>query len=601
MSGLVGRLAAFGLLLPFAGLMLRSAPGYVPGQSRWAWLLVAGLVLLGVAVMRLRQRRGGSSGVVDRWSRKSRRNGGVASTWAIIRHGSFLPVRWKAKVLRPSLRQLGWWGRLAVPTRAYATPLARVGWLRVWSACEDVTLRVGGPRTGKTGELAGRILDAPGAVIVTSTRTDVIDLTAPLRRKLGSVRVFNPSGLGGLASTIVFDPLSGCADPAVAEYRAGDLVAGGSAPGGDGGERAYWSTQARMALAGLMHAAALGGAGMRDVLAWVANPDAGADDVRRYLRRSPGSAFGEFAEQFLTNNDRTRSSICSTIMPALAWLTNPTAAAAAGVDAQTTTGGFDVPALLEQNGTVFLLGAEDAQTAPLLCALVGHIARDARKTAGLSPAGRLDPPLTLALDEAALICPVPLDNWTADMGGRGVTIHIAVQSRAQLRQRWGDNGAAAILNNSATLLIYGAGKDGDDLGGYATLIGERDEEVATYDAQGNLTGISHRRVPVLSPALLAQLPFRRVVIIRRGMAPAVGKVQMAWKRGDVRRANLAITWTPRLQLIATASRQLARWGAARTRQTAGWTATQPHLTEPAPATGDMPARAVPEEGTADAA
>jgi hypothetical protein len=41
--------------------------------------------------------------------------------------------------------------------------------LRVWSPVEDVTLRIGGPRTGKTGELCGRILDAPGAVIVTST------------------------------------------------------------------------------------------------------------------------------------------------------------------------------------------------------------------------------------------------------------------------------------------------------------------------------------------------------------------------------------------------------------------------------------------------
>jgi type IV secretion system protein VirD4 len=33
------------------------------------------------------------------------------------------------------------------------------------------------------------------------------------------------------------------------------------------------------------------------------------------------------------------------------------------------------------------------------------------------------------LDEAALICPVPLDKWTADMGGRNITIHIAAQSR----------------------------------------------------------------------------------------------------------------------------------------------------------------------------
>ena len=78
---------------------------------------------------------------------------------------------------------------------------------------------------------------------------------------------------------------------------------------------------------------------------------------------------------------------------------------------------------------MYLLGAEDAQVAPLLCALTGHIARTARQIASEMPSGRLDPSLTLALDEAAIICPIPLDSWTADMGGRNVTIHIAVQSR----------------------------------------------------------------------------------------------------------------------------------------------------------------------------
>jgi type IV secretory pathway TraG/TraD family ATPase VirD4 len=192
-------------------------------------------------------------------------------------------------------------------------------------------------------------------------------------------------------------------------------------------------------LASLLHAAALGGGSMRDVLAWVSDPDDAAAEVRRFLRRSPEPAYEVDAVQFLGTNDRTRSSICATIMPALGWLTDSTAAAAANA------GDFDVAQLLAQRGTVFMLGAEEAQTAPLVTALTGYIAREARRIASRQPGGRLDPPLTLALDEAALICPVPLDNWTADMGGRGVTIHIAVQSRAQLRVRWGDTGAAAIL------------------------------------------------------------------------------------------------------------------------------------------------------------
>jgi type IV secretory pathway TraG/TraD family ATPase VirD4 len=297
------------------------------------------------------------------------------------------------------------------------------------------------------------------------------------------------------------------------------------------------------------------------VLAWVADPDSAAAEVRRFLRRSPEPAYESDAVQFLGTNDRTRSSICATIMPALGWLTDAAAAAATSGGA-----GFDVAALLEERGTVYMLGAEDAQVAPLVTALTGHVAREARRIAGRQPGGRLDPPLTLALDEAALICPIPLDNWTADMGGRNVTIHIAAQSRAQLRQRWGDTGAAAILNNAATLLIYGGTRDPDDLTAYSTLAGERDEHVFTHDETGQLHATTTRRVPVLSAAQIAQLPARRVLVIRRGMPPAIGRVQMAWTRPDVRATQQATRRTQRAHRRATQLAMAKAWLAGRVEQ-----------------------------------
>jgi type IV secretory pathway TraG/TraD family ATPase VirD4 len=508
-------------------------PADTPGRGYWPWAVVVGFPLLAGATLVWLRGRGGSAGLVNRWSRRARRNDGVASRWAILRVASRFAVRRSATTLRPSLRELSWWRRLRVPTTEFATPVARVGRLRVWSPIEDVTLRLGGPRTGKTGELAGRILDAPGAVIATSTRTDLIDLTGPVRSQRGPLHVFNPSGVGDLDSTITFNPLSGCEAPPVATARAADLLSGASTSTGDGGDREYWVGQGRRVLAALLHAAALGGFTMRDVQGWIADPDGGSAEVQRLLRRSPEPAYETDALQFLETNDRTRSSICTTIMPALGWLSDATAAAAA------SSGSFDVAALLESRGTVYMLGAEDAQVAPLVTALTGHIAREARKIAGTCPGGRLDPPLTLALDEAALICPLPLDNWTADMGGRNVTIHIAAQSRAQLRKRWGDTGAGAILNNSATLLIFGGTRDADDLNAYSTLTAERDEDVATHDLDGTVTSRTSRRVPVLSPGQIAQLPARHVLIIRRGMAPAIGKVEMAWKRRDVKAARRA--------------------------------------------------------------
>ncbi|MCA1676424.1 MAG: TraM recognition domain-containing protein, partial [Actinobacteria bacterium] len=284
--------------------------------------------------------------------------------------------------------------------------------------------------------------------------------------------------------------------------------------------------------------------------------------------RSPEPAYVEDAAQFLTTNERTRTSITSTIMPALGWLTSPAASAAATHSAAP----FHVAELLRSKATVYLLGAEETQAAPLVCALTGHIAREARRLAARETGGRLDPPLTLALDEAALISPVPLEQWTADMGGRGVSIVAAFQSRAQLIARWGPTGAAIILNNTATVLVFGGTKDQADLGYWSTLAGDRDEPVTTTDPSGRVTSRTVRKVPVLAPAQLANLPSGRVVVFRRGLAPVVGRVRMAWRRRDVR-MQLKLARRESRAVIAAAER------AARTAPTG-------HPVDRAPANAD---------------
>lgn len=521
-------------------------------------VLAVALVVVLLAGIARAAGRSGSARTVRRMARRAERRHGVASWWDVLRSGSRFAVRRQMRVLRPSFAALPRWRRLTVPTREIATPIAKAGRWTVWSPVEDVTLRLGGPRMGKSGELACRVLDAPGAVIATSTRTDLLEHTALVRSRRGPVWVFNPSGVGDLSSTITFDPLTGCATPKTAFERAADLIAGADAAGGSDprGEREYWTGQATRVLTALLHAAALGGASMRDVHAWVCQPDEHAGQIHRFLRCSPEPGFEADLAQFVSTNERTRSSITTTVMPALAWLHDPAAARAAGqrvgrepilddtgvtipddTRPEVLPPGLDVEALLDRRGTVYLLGAQDAQVAPLVTALTGHIARAARQIAGRAPGGRLDPPLTLCLDEVALICPIPLDEWTADMGGRNVTIHTATQSAPQLRKRWGADGAAAIVNNAATILIYGGIRDAGDLNDIATLLGERSERLTTFDHTGKVATHSSQRVPVLPPALIAQLGKGQVVIIRRGMPPALGRVRMVWTRRDVRAAG----------------------------------------------------------------
>jgi type IV secretion system protein VirD4 len=487
------------------------------------------------------QRWGRTEATVVRWGARARRKSGVASGFDITRRHGALALRRRAGTLRPSLhtRRLRRLRQLCrLPLREVAVALCRVGLTVVWAAIEDVVLVFGGPRVGKTQWLAGRVVDAPGAVLVTSTRTDLLDQVGPLRAARGPVYVFNPVGLGGRASTITFDPLTGCADPVASAERATDMLAatGHGYHGGGTGDREFWDDQGRRNLAALLHAAALGGLTMAEVQGWLADLDGWQTEIVNLLRGSAEPAFVASITQFLETNQRTRTSITSTIAPALGWLTHAPARDAARPARDGGTA-FDVAALLRERAAVFMLGGEEAQVAPLVCALTGYIAREARRLAAYQPGGRLDPPLSLRLDEAALICPIPLHQWTADMGGRGVSIVACFQSRAQLVDRYGSAKAATIINNSGARLLFGGTADRDDLEYWSTLAGDRDEPVQTVDPHGRILSSTVRRVPVLACSQLATLPAGRVVVFTRDMPIVVGRAEQAWRRRDVHAAH----------------------------------------------------------------
>jgi type IV secretion system protein VirD4 len=566
------RVIAFGLgvfaLLP-AWTLLQQLPW-------WAYALFA--VVAGVGFWHHLSR---SAAVVTRWSGRSRRSSGTASATTIARTASGRAMRGKARKVRPTLVEVSRRVLWRVPTVEYAIELCRTGLQTVWCSIEDVTLVFGGPRTGKTGWLAGRIIDAPGAVVVTSTRTDLLNLCGPLRARKGPVYVFNAVGLGGIASTVTFDPLTGCTNPVTAVERATDMVAAASKAGS--GDREFWDAQARRALAVLLHAAALGGKQMDDVQRWIGDPAGAKRDVTAFLQRSPVRAFAQDAAQFLGTNDKTQSSITTTMALAVGWLNNPDA-----VKAASPGHGFEVEKLLRERATVFLLGAEETQVAPLMCALTGHIARQARQIAAESQAGRLDPPLGLYLDEAFLICPVPLDSWTADMGGRNVTILAVFQSRQQMLDRYGQAKTGQIMTNAAAKVIFGGTGDRDDLLFWSTLGGDRDEPIWTTDPHGRGRSRTVRSVPVVAPAQIANLPEGRVLVFRRGIRPVLGRARMAWNRADVRAVQYpdaytvrARAWSVRLRdhmtgWVADRSRPIRVWLAARTHACRRWIATQSH-------------------------
>ncbi len=532
MSG-SGRRFAARTFLAGAGV---AAAGVLGGDLVGAWPaagLAAGGACLAAGCVWWRLRpAGGSNAAIGRWNRKTSRHAGTASWWDLLRTSSAWAMRRRAGVIRPSLAELPWWRRWQAPVISYAVPLCKVGRWTVWTSGEESTLRIGIPGTGKTAELACRVIDAPGGVVVTSTATDLYQLTAPLRRERGPVHVFNPGGLGEIASTLRWSPLAGCTDPTVAARRANDLMG----PPTESAEGQRWEVQGRRVLAVLLHAAALGGHRLADVHAWVSNPDSAKAVVVEALRSSPrATEMIRAAEQAIGVTARTRDGVMMTILPALAWVTQPTAATCGDPEvAQARTALTD---LTGRRGALYLLGDDDGTVAPLVGALTAEIAYAARSVAAGLPGGRLDPGLTLALDEIALVCPTPLDKWMSELRKRSIVIHAACQGIGQLRERWGNNGASMILNSAAAVMLFGGCKDPGDLQLFGALIGERPEVTPTWDANGKVTSTSTRMVPVMSAPMLAALPNHTVLLVRRGMPVAVGKTPIAWTRKDVRRTN----------------------------------------------------------------
>ena len=128
-----------------------------------------------------------------------------------------------------TIAELWWrWGRLAMNRSSRRTRPALTTRLLA-PACEKSVLTGRGhyrhalrlpldehavifspPRGGKTGWLARIILRYPGPVLSTTTKHDVFQLTATVRARKGPVHVFNPQGIGAVASTFRWNPLDGC-------------------------------------------------------------------------------------------------------------------------------------------------------------------------------------------------------------------------------------------------------------------------------------------------------------------------------------------------------------------------------------------------------
>ncbi|GAA4486912.1 hypothetical protein GCM10023171_23810 [Microbacterium panaciterrae] len=411
----------------------------------------------------------------------------------------------------------------------------------VWASVEDSILLIGPPRSGKGLHIViPAILDAPGAVVTTSTRPDNLTATLRARQRIGPVAVFDPQHLAeGIPAGLRWSPIRGCEDPLTAMIRATGLASatGLSSGGVEGG--GFWEGKTRTALQALLHAAALDRRTPAELFRWTLDPTAASDAVT-ILTNSPQAAEGwaDSLQSMIEADPRTRDSIWQGVSLSLSALADPRV-----LDAVSPGPGedFDPEQFLMKRGTLFLLatGAGAGASAPLVAAFVEDLIETARRLAARSPGARLDPPMLLALDEIANLAPLPsLPVLMAEGGGTGITTLPVLQSLAQARDRWNENQANAIWDASITKIVLGGASNSRDLQDLSALIGERDEftdSVTLGDHGTRSNQRSIRRVPILPPDRIRTLPFGTAVTLLRTAPPIVTDLRAWPTRADAAR------------------------------------------------------------------
>ncbi len=414
---------------------------------------------------------------------------------------------------------------------------------------EDVAVAIMAPRSGKTTTLAVPVtLAAPGAVVLTSNKTEGWKETAQLRAEQTgeTVWTFDPQRIAHTPQTWWWNPLRDLTTVAEANRLAGHFVATV-----EDDRRDIWGPAAKELLATLLLAAAVGGRSLVDVYEWLANEatpvpggllrEHGYDLLARTLRGTQDSPPETRGSVYFTARAATA---CLRDPQITAWVTPPSN----GANSTNRADGPDHPdgaarRLVEfrpedfptSRQTLYLLSKDEGGSAgPLVAALTDRVLR-CGVAAAERRGGRLDPPMVLVLDEAANICRISdLPALYSHLGSRGIIPLTILQSYSQAVGVWGETGTKALWG-AATVKLIGAGMDdpsfAEDL---SRLVGEHDVLTVSRSSGGGRGGSSRtaatRQQRILPANAIRELPKGRALLLATGSKPALLTLQ-PWYHG----------------------------------------------------------------------
>lgn len=338
----------------------------------------------------------------------------------------------------------------------------------IYAPASSALLVLGPPRSGKSsGVVVPNIAMAKGPVVATSTKSDLIPPTLASRKRLGRVRLFDPSGTVPPPAGV--EPMSWSPLTSALTWNGALGVARSlahtSAALATGGRQDHWTERAEALLAPLLHAGALGNCGVGEVVAWVhGHSVAQAQDI---LASEGASLAAGVLEGIARTDPRERSGIFSTASGVLAAYRSEVA--------QEVTRGepFDADAFVASGDTIFVCSPSRTQSlcAPLVVGLIEdvRVATYARSEADVGSWSAV----LLALDEAANIAPLPeLPGIVSEGGGQGLLTMACFQDLSQARSRWGEAAQGFLSLFGAKLILPGIG-DRATLESLSLLSGEQ--------------------------------------------------------------------------------------------------------------------------------
>ena len=303
---------------------------------------------------------------------------------------------------------------------AYGTPLRL--------ARHSSLLVVGPTQVGKTSSLVvPTLLRWTGALVVTSVKRDVVEITRRWRTSLGDVQILEPGRDGGLT----WDPLEGVSSLRHALRVARDFTSRAPAHG----DSDFWNSLATKLVAALLAGAHARSATIFDVAATVERRSFDA-----WLSEGVASEASELLAGLLGHEPKTLDGVVTTAETMLLpWRFRQPLARVRSV----VTGPH----------TLYLCSsrAEQHHYESLFRGALRTVLEEQQRLVDEGRQRRL----LLVLDEAASVAPLEeLDQLAATVSGLDVTLVTVVQDFAQLVARWGPR-AATIVNNHTTRLVMG--------------------------------------------------------------------------------------------------------------------------------------------------